>query len=407
MTAESARGDHRGVLEALLERYDGTAVDPARRPWRARLVVTGQEPQVFDALVGRYDATLVPPGAGAPDTELAAPPATWRRLGTEVNAGMAAHRRGDLRIRRNLHLAVSLLAATAAPRPGRLEVHSIRTAAGRISTLQAGAGEPVLMLHGLGATKSSFLPTVAALAPSHRVIAVDLPGFGDSDRPIGGAYDPAYFARAAAAVLDGLGIREAHVIGHSMGGRAALELGMRHPGRVRSLTLMTPSLAWRRPRRWAASLRLLRPELGLFHPAPTALVDPLVRRLIPGGREGWAAVAVDEFLRVFADPRGRAAFYAAARNIYLESPHGREGFWDRLPDLQPPALFIWGQRDPLVPAAFAPHVARALPQAEHLHLDCGHVPQLERPEALHGAIARFLAGHAVSHHRPAVRRLAG
>ncbi len=99
---------------------------------------------------------------------------------------------------------------------------------------------------------------------------------------------------------------------------------------------------------------------------------------------------MDEFLRSYLTPRGRAAFYAAARNIYLDEPHGEEGLWRRLETLAPDALFIWGKRDALVPISFMRHVERALPQARHLELDCGHVPQLERPRETHRAMLGFL-----------------
>jgi pimeloyl-ACP methyl ester carboxylesterase len=258
--------------------------------------------------------------------------------------------------------------------------------------MEAGAGPPVVLLHGLGATKASFLPTVAALADSHRVIAVDLPGFGDSAKPLTAAYDAPFFADSVIALLDALGLERAALVGNSMGGRIALEAALRHPSRVGRLVLLAPALAWLRGRPWASLLRLVPPQLGALQPAPRALVEPLVRRIVPGGQTGWTAAGVDEFLRSYLEPRGRAAFYAAARNIYLDEPHGRDGFWTRLPELTAESLFVWGRRDHLVPAAFAPHVRRAVPAAQHLELDCGHVPQLERPRAVHEAMAKFLAG---------------
>jgi pimeloyl-ACP methyl ester carboxylesterase len=121
------------------------------------------------------------------------------------------------------------------------------------------------------------------------------------------------------------------------------------------------------------------------------VVERLVRRLVPGGDSGWSAAGVDEFLRAYLTPRGRAAFYAAARNIYLDEPHGDDGFWTRLAELAPDSLFVWGKRDPLVPIAFMRHVQECLPQARHLELPGGHVPQLEAPERTHNAILKFLA----------------
>jgi pimeloyl-ACP methyl ester carboxylesterase len=252
------------------------------------------------------------------------------------------------------------------------------------------------MVHGLGATKASFLPTIAALSATHRAIALDLPGFGDADKPLGAAYDAPFFAGAVVDGLDALGLQRVHLVGHSLGGRVALEVAMRHSDRLGSVTLITPSLAWRRPRPWAPYLRLIRPELGVLQPAPRALVDPLVRRLVPGASAGWGAIAVDEFLRGFLDPRGRAAFYAAARSIYLEQPDGGRGFWERLPAVTTPSLFIWGRRDRLVPSGFARHVEHALPGAGGVFLDCGHVPQLEQPAALHAAMRRFLLSHRLA-----------
>lgn len=209
--------------------------------------------------------------------------------------------------------------------------------------------------------------------------------------PIGAAYDARFFARAGIDLLDALGLDRVHVIGNSLGGRVALEIALRHPARVGRLGLLAPSLAWRRDRPLVPLLRLTRPELGLVQLAPRPLVDAIVRRVIPGADEGWTAAGVDEFLRAYLKPAGRAAFYAAARQIYLEEPHGEEGFWPRLRTLEADALFVWGRRDRLVPIAFARHVTEALPHARHLELDCGHVPQIERPTQTHAALAAFLS----------------
>jgi pimeloyl-ACP methyl ester carboxylesterase len=127
-----------------------------------------------------------------------------------------------------------------------------------------------------------------------------------------------------------------------------------------------------------------------LQPAPRRVVEPIARRALGGARSPWTAAGMDEFLRSYLTPSGRAAFYAAAREIYLEAPDGPGGFWTRLAELAPPALFVWGRRDTLVPIAFAGHVRRVLPAAQHLELDCGHVPQLERPRETHRALSRFL-----------------
>lgn len=194
--------------------------------------------------------------------------------------------------------------------------------------------------------------------------------------------------------MEALGIERADLIGNSLGGRVALEVGLRFPQRARRLGLLAPSLAWLRGRPWAPLLRLVSPQIGLLQPAPRAFVEGIVRTVVGcGGASGgpWTAAGVDEFLRSYLTPRGRAAFYAAARQIYLEPPHGPHGLWMRLASLGAPSLFVWGRQDTLVPIGFQAHVRRTVPAAEHLELECGHVPQLERPQQTHRALLRFLA----------------
>ena len=329
-----------------------------------------------------------------PDCVLSADAATWRRIASDVRGGMDAFRAGRLRIRGSLHLGVGFLAATSgSDEPGRLEFDSVRTRGfGSISVLSAGTGpETIVCLHGLGGTKASFLPTVAALADRYRVVALDLPGFGESDKPIAAPYDAPWFARSVFAAMDALGIERAHIAGNSMGGRVAIEAGLTDHGRIGGLLLLSPALAWLRARPWAPVLRALRPELGLIQPAPRPVVETIVRRLVPASNGGWTAAGIDEFLRAYLTGRGRAAFYAAARNIYLDEPYGEKGFWTRLKALESDSLFVWGRKDTLVPIGFMRHVEKALPNARHVELDCGHVPQVERPRETHAAIRKFLA----------------
>jgi pimeloyl-ACP methyl ester carboxylesterase len=110
-------------------------------------------------------------------------------------------------------------------------------------------------------------------------------------------------------------------------------------------------------------------------------IDPAVADLI-----------VDEFQRIYTSAGARFAFLASARNIYLEAPFGRSGFYPRLTELQPPSLFVWGSHDVLVPATFGRHVRKWLPRAEQVTFDgCGHVPQVERPEETGRLLIEFFA----------------
>ena len=382
------------VLTRLLDRFDPSAFDAPGGRARLRLVV--EEAGEWDFVVSGSKRELEPAEAALrPDARLCADRGTWARIARDLRGGMNAFRHGRLQIRENLHLGVGFLAATSGSTdPGRLEMARVRTPLGDIAVARAGdpGAHPVVMLHGLGGTKASFLPTVAALADSYRTLAIDLPGFGDSVKPVGAAYDPRFFAKAVCHFLDADGVDRAHLIGNSMGGRVALEVGFRHPDRVDRIVGLAASPAWRRDRRWAPLVKALRPELGLLQIAPRPVVEEFARRFVPGGRDGWSAVGVDEFLRAYLQPRGRVAFYAALRNIYLDEPEGEHGFWTRLRALESDSLFVWGRHDRLVPIAFARHVREALPGARHVELPCGHVPQLEAPRETHAAIGRFLRG---------------
>src|SRR4051812_15881283 len=381
-------------LQQLVDRFDRDSFDMPQGRARVRLWL-GEE--AWDLEVQRKRHRFVEARDGhEPDAEIRADAASWARAASDLQAGMSAFRAGRLTIRRNLHLGVGFLAATSGnTAPDALRFETIKTKLGRVSTMSAGNGKPIVMLHGLGATKAEFLPTLAALAPNGwRAVAIDLPGYGDSDKPFPASYNAAFFARWVIATLDALELDRSHVLGHSMGGRVALEVGITAPDRTDRLVAMTPSMAWLGKPGWAPMLKLVRPELGILQPAPKGFVESIVRRVVPGADNPYVAPALDEFMRSYLSPRGRVAFYASARNIALEDP---EPFWSHLREMSPESLFIWGRRDTLVPIAFANHVRRALPAATHVELECGHVPQLECPRKVHTAIERFLSGKPQPH----------
>ncbi len=377
------------ALDALLDRYDPAVIDLLGATQRIRLEC-GE--QAWDAILDGEDSRLET-ASGKPDAVISADEHEWRRLALDIKQGMGAFNGGRLRIRRNLHLGIGFLAATSGNNdPNRLRFRSHMTSIGPISTMEAGTGAPLICLPGLGGTKASFMTTVSALAEERRVIAIDLPGFGDSAKPLSGDYDPAWFAAVVVELLDVLGIERADLIGNSMGGRVAIEIGLRHPDRCGRIVLLSPAMAWlKRDRRLSWLLQAPLPLLGILQPTPRALVDPIVRRMVPSGNEGWVAGGIDEFLRSFCNAPGRFAFYESARNLFRDTPDGDDGFWPRLRTLGPEAMFIWGREDTLVPISFMKHVERALPAARHVELECGHVPQVEAAGATHAAVSSFLS----------------
>ena len=169
-------------LIALIERFDPEVIDVPSGSARIRLSVDGEGE--WEAMIDDGAIKLQLPSGRQPDALLSADRATWEEIARDVRGGMVAFREGRMSVRQNLHLGIGFLAATSAiADERRLRFESVRTRVGKLSTLSAGEGHPVICVHGLGGTKASFLPTVAALADHHRVIAMDLPGFGDSDKP--------------------------------------------------------------------------------------------------------------------------------------------------------------------------------------------------------------------------------
>jgi pimeloyl-ACP methyl ester carboxylesterase len=333
-----------------------------------------------------------------PNVVIGTDSATWLSLREGRLSGLDAFSQRRLWARGDLDVAVGFEGLFRLPddRPPLLRIHDVRVKGARISSLTTGTGpEHVILIHGLGGSKSSFYETAAALTPEYTVHAIDLPGFGSSSKPVGASYDAGFFAAHVLRFMDTLAIDRAHLVGNSMGGRVSLEVGLQAPNRVRTLSLLAPAMAFRRGREWPPLVRVLRPELALI---PHALNADQVRsrfwnmiarpdRIDPA----VADIASDEFLRTYRSRAARIAFYAAARQIYLEAPDGPRGFWTRLKGLEPPAMFIWGEGDRLVSSRFSRHVALALPDAPQVVLhDCGHVPQIELPEQTHAMIREFI-----------------
>jgi pimeloyl-ACP methyl ester carboxylesterase len=334
-----------------------------------------------------------------PDVVIGTDSATWMQLRQGELSGIEAFSQRRLYARGNLDLAVAFEGLFRLPngRAPLLRVHDVKVGRTRISTLTMGRGPDMLLVHGLGATKSSFFDAAAALSRDYRVHALDLPGFGSSSKPATAPYNAAYFAESVLGLMDALGLDRAHLVGNSLGGRVALEVGMRAPERVNGVALLCPAVAFvKRKRGYHPLVRLLRPELGVLPHrfgrrtisnqflslfADPSAIDPSV-----------ADIVVDEFQRIYGSPGARLAFLSAARNVYLDKPFGRDGFYPRLAGLQRPALFVWASHDRLIPAGFARHVAEWLPAAEQIVLDaCGHAPQVERPDQVNGLLRRFFA----------------
>jgi pimeloyl-ACP methyl ester carboxylesterase len=338
--------------------------------------------------------------ATKPDAAVTADPATLASVLEGRMSGVDAFLAHGLVVRGSLALALQMDGAfDVGVRPVTHPTAKIRRVLGVDSAyLEAGprGAPPVILLHGLGATNASMLPLLVDLARDHRVIAPDFPGFGASAAPRW-RYRAVDFAHWLRAFQDEVGAAPAALVGNSLGGRVAIEAGLSSRDHVTRLVLLCPSPAFRRMRQLVPLVKVLPPD-ALVAPMP------LAHRAVVGGIRAmfarpdrlprqWYDAAADEHRRVMRDYAHRRAFFASLKQIYLDEAYGEHGFWDRLPTLEPPALFVWGDRDRLVPASFERHVVSAVPQAESIVLqDTGHVPQFEHPQRTAALVREFLAG---------------
>lgn len=408
--ADPGAGDlvaDRAAVEASLAdlplRYRAAAAPRTAR--RYRIDVAGATPHV---VVADGDTCVVYPGrTGRVDAELRTDAATWLCIVDGCCSPLDAFLDGDLQISGDLNEALRLETMFAVPEgspmalsPARIGRYPVRGA--NLATFEAGPtdGPLMLMIHGLGASKVSLLPAIAGMAQTHRVVAVDLPGFGKSTTPLRARYDAPYFADTMLELLDALGDEPAAVVGNSLGGRVALEMALRAPERVRGLGLLCPAVAFDAYRLVRPALAATRGDVALglaaAWPLPRRLVDRGLQRLFADHRRVPAdnlRAAREDFLRTTRSPARRVAFLAASRRLALEQP---KVYWRRLGDLAVPSLWVFGDRDPLVPCAYAEMVAEHAPSNATVEIwrSCGHVPQFEHPRRTVAALQRAFSVQA-------------
>ncbi|MFD3695253.1 alpha/beta fold hydrolase [Streptomyces sp. NPDC058646] len=239
-----------------------------------------------------------------------------------------------------------------------------------------GAGEPLLLLHGIGHHLQAWHPVTDILAAEHDVIAVDLPGFGASDPlPDGVPYDLGTVAPALGAMCAALGVERPHVAGNSLGGLLALEMG--RSDLVRSVTALSPAGFWTQGERRYAVATLLAMRAGA-----RALPVPVVERLARSAA-GRAALTGS----IYARPARRSPGAVVAETLALRdatgftqtlAAGGSVRFTEDVPGL--PVTIAWGSRDRLLLRRQGVRAKHTVPGARLVRLPgCGHVPMNDDP----------------------------
>jgi len=375
------------LLPLLRDRLLGT-FSPLLADTMATLLFTAGGMANWTVEIDRGRAFAKRGGPANPTTTVRATLAVLDDVVGGTRSGIEAFLAGDLTVRGNLALALQLDGLFPGDRADHTRTATRSTTAGGIETFYLEAGPvdapPVVLVHGLGATNASMLPLISALSRDFRVLAPDLPGHGGSQAK-SDAHAAQFLGSWLLAFLRETCDEPAVLVGNSLGGRTALEAALMSPYDVRGLVLLCPAVAFRKLRQFVPLVRLVRNEIAALPiRIPRSMVTRGLRSLFSDPNrlpDAWHEAAVDEFVRVLSIRANRMAIFSALRHVYLDEPFGESGFWERLPSLKPPALFLWGDRDVLVPAGFSRFVSEALPQAQTVIIeDCGHVPQFEHAE---------------------------
>ena len=249
-----------------------------------------------------------------------------------------------------------------------------------------GAGEPVVLLHGFPTSGHLWSDVVPLLPAGHRVVVVDLLGYGRSDHPLAHSVSVDAHADRIVQFFDELRIDRACVVGHGLGGGVAQSLAVRHAARVSKLCLVASLTfdAW--PTMRARGVHAIAP-LGRVLP-PAALVRA-VRRTLARGYRGptRAARSIDLYLRPFGSAEGRDALVAHLRAL---TSGENAALARRLSEIGAPTTIVWGEHDRITPVGASARLARAIPNAERVVVDAHHMLPEEDPRPLAEAISALL-----------------
>lgn len=250
----------------------------------------------------------------------------------------------------------------------------IRVMHAELTYTRRGTGDPLVLIHGVGHRRQAWDPVLDLLAESYDVIAIDLPGFGESPaHPEGVSYSMDHTCQNLADNFAQWGIERPHVVGNSLGGAIALELGSR--GQARSVTALSPAGFFRGFDRWVALMILVVLKTVSYLPdriTAAAMRSAKMRQVL--GRalfEHGDRLTAEQFRADTAALRDGRGFF----------PHLREGrTYSYGSAIAVPTTIAWGTHDKILLPSQSAVARERLPQAHHVSLPgCGHVPMIDDP----------------------------
>lgn len=267
----------------------------------------------------------------------------------------------------------------------------------RLRYLDQGSGpRTLLLIHGLASNAGFWRENLPELSRHHRVVAVDLPGYGQSQKSPGYAYDMRFFADAVDRLIQELRLEDVVVVGHSMGGQVAMTLALEHPDRVDALVLLAPAGVESFSETEGAMLRAALTPEGI-----RAADEATVRRNVAANFHAWSdrwEWLVRDRLEMAREPEFAEFAHAVVRSVagMLDQPTSA-----RLGEIRTPTLVVYGERDALIPNPYlhpGPPTelfrrAAAIPGATLVEIPAaGHLLMIEKPAEVNRAILEFTRG---------------
>ena len=262
----------------------------------------------------------------------------------------------------------------------------------RLHYLEAGEGDPntppILLLHGFPTSSHLYRNVIPTLAKTHRAIALDLPGYGLSDKPLDARYNFRFFTDTLNAFLDARDIPTTNLVVHDLGGPVGMYWAVNNPHRVNNIvllnTLVYPETSW------AVKLFLLAlrtPVLRDFLVSPKGIAGAMKFGVVH--KERLNREVLTPYTAPFETPAAQKALIKAGSGLSLK---GLAQIKKKLPTLEAPLRLIYGENDRILPdvAKTMQRIQRTHPQAELTPLpNCGHFLQEDEPERVAELIAEF------------------
>ncbi len=255
-------------------------------------------------------------------------------------------------------------------------LQSIRVFGRTIRYYDTGSGAPLVLIHGLGGDADDWAFCLTPLSASHRVIALDLLGFGRSDKPFM-AYDIEVFVEVLQRFLSKLDIERATLVGGSLGGWIAVTLALQFPERVHKLILVDAAGVWGNTTELPIDLhvstrRHLREVFEFLFYDKSRATDALIDLAYEQHLERGDGYTIHRILQNLRD--------------------GREFLDEKIASVTTPTLIIWGEQDRLIPVETGRLMQRLIPGSSlEVIPECGHLPALEKPAEFLRCVLEFLA----------------